>query len=797
MTGALDVTPQELGLLITVKTAEQEGVETVGAHLAMVCAARVVQVDPIAGSHNRKAVVETGRYGRRTVVCGAPNCRAGIVTAYIPAGCVLDGRTIEKAVIAGVESDGMLASGAELGLNRDAAGILELDVEECKPDSIIEIDNKSLTHRPDLWGHHGMAREVAAILERPLRDPVDLSVLPQGPGSIAVSIADFDLCPRYSALTLENVTVAPSPLWLQYRLTSVGLNPINNIVDVTNYVMAEIGQPMHAFDAATLAGETIHVRRAAAGEKMQGLDEQHYTLDEQALVIADANGPVAIAGVIGGLSTGVTQTTQRIVLESANFQAASIRKTSSRLKLRTDASMRFEKSLDPRNTRRGLARALVLLEQVSPGIRVVGGVSEATRELSAPAPIELRLDWLRRKLGCDVAGEKVRGILHALEFQVEETAPEVFRVTPPSWRATKDISIKDDLAEEVGRMMGYSSIEPRAPLAPVVPPPVNPERAFLQKVREVCTGQGFTEVYNYSFVNPQQAGELALAAEDHVRVLNPISSDQGLLRTSLLPGIVKNIRDNSRHLENFRLFEIGFEIHKQAEGLPTEALHLAAAVYSKAGDGVAGLMEAKRLAECLLYGAGVRQTEARPYEHTVRAYAVLYRDEVVGRVSELHPKLVSAGRAAVLYLDLERVREVSIVEGTGSAAGRGSAGGVGASIAAATGASAGTSTAAWVGEKYKPLPRYPSSSFDLSVIAGERVTVAEVEQRMTSLAGEFLQGIEFVRQYVGAPLAEGQKSLSFRVTVCSMDRTLSAEEIASVRARIIGGLEQAGFELRI
>ncbi len=768
MTGGLDVTPQELGQLITVKTAEQEGVETVGAHLAMVCAARVVEVTPVEGSHNRRAVVETGLYGSRTVVCGAPNCRVGIVTAYVPAGCVLGGRAIEKTVIAGVESDGMLASGAELGLNRDSEGILELEAEAgasipgCGPDSIIDIDNKSLTHRPDLWGHHGMAREVAAILERPLRDPVDPAVLPEGPGNINVSITDFHLCPRYSALTLENVTVGPSPLWMQYRLESVGLNPINNIVDVTNYVMAEIGQPMHAFDAATLAGDTIYVRPAAAGEKLRGLDEEDYTLDEQALVIADAKGPVAIAGVIGGLATGVTATTQRIVLESANFHAGSIRKTSTRLKLRTDASMRFEKSLDPVNTRRGLARALELLQQVSPGIRVAGGVSEATRELAVPAGIDLSLEWLRRKLGCPVPSERVRGILQSLEFQVEETAVGVFRVTPPSWRATKDISIKDDLAEEVGRMMGYGSIEPQAPLSPAVPPPANPERAFLQMVREVCTGQGFTEVYNYSFVNARQAAELGLAAEDHVRVLNPISADQGLLRTSLLPGIVKNIRDNSRHLESFRLFEIGNEIHRRPEGTPAEAPHLAAAGYRKPGDGGAGLMEAKRLAECLLAGITVRPTQARSYEHTGRAHEVLYREQMVGRIFELHPKLVSTGRAAVLHLDLGRVQAMGPEP-----------------------------------VRYKPLPRYPSSSFDLSVITGERVTVAEVEQRMAALAGEFLQGIEFVRQYVGAPLEAGQKSLSFRVTVCSMERTLSAEEITAVRTRMIGGLEQAGYELRI
>jgi len=767
MTGGLDVTTKELAQLVTKKTAEAEGVESVGEHLTMVCAARIEQVEQIEGSHNRKAVVETKLYGTRTVVCGAPNCRPGIMTAYVPAGCVLDGRRIEKAVIAGVESDGMLASGAELGLNRETAGILELNAEPgtaipgCGPDSIIEIDNKSLTHRPDLWGHHGMAREVAAILGRPLRDPVDLSLLPEGEGAIGVNIEDYALCPRYSALVFENVTVAPSPLWLQYRLEAVGLNPINNIVDVTNYVMAEIAQPMHAFDAATLNGGTIYVRRARAGERMVALDGEDYALDEQALVIADGEGAVAIAGVIGGLNTGVTEKTTRIVLESANFQAGSVRKTSSRLKLRTDASMRFEKAQDPHNTLRGLARAVALLRQVSPGIRLVGGVADDKGELVPAPPIDLPLDWLRRKLGRSVPSEQVRSILESLSFGVAEVKAGEFQVTIPSWRATKDVSIKDDLVEEVGRMVGYDTIAPEPPLVPSSPPPENPERNYLHQVRLACAAQGFTEVSNYSFVNQAQIAELSLPEADHVKVLNPISSDQGLLRTSLMPGILRSVRDNSRHLDNFRLFELGHEIHKRAGDLPNERLHLAAAVYSKAGDGQAGLFEAKRLAECLLKNAKVSQTEAKAWEHPARAYEVVWRQQAVGRIAELHPNLAT-GRAAVLDLDLTLVQEM------GSEA-----------------------------VKYQPLQRYPSSAFDLSVLAAERQPVVEIEDLLASYAGPQLQGIEFVRQYVGPPLAAGQKSVSFRLRVASSQKTLSAEEITAIRAQVIAGMEKSGYELRV
>src|SRR5579863_6387559 len=368
----------------------------------------------------------------------------------------------------------------------DLARLITLKTAECEgveshgSDSVIEVDNKSLTHRPDLWGHHGMAREVAAITGKKLLDPVKPRSF-EGAGKTRVDIADYSLCPRYSALVLENVTVKPSPAWMQARLESVGLNAINNIVDVTNFVMAEIAQPMHAFDADNLNGDTIFVRSATAGESMAALNGESYTLDPSNLVIADSAGAIALAGVIGGAGSAISEPTTRIVLESANFNASGIRKTSSRLKLRTDASMRFEKAQDPVNTVRGLARAVELLEQVSPGIRLVGGVADRKAELKSRSPIELGVDWLSRKLGRPLAAAEVRSILESLEFGVRESAPGQFSVTVPSWRATKDISIKDDLLEEVGRMVGYQSITPQAPLIASVVPPESPARLYHRR----------------------------------------------------------------------------------------------------------------------------------------------------------------------------------------------------------------------------------------------------------------------------------------------------------------------------
>ena len=746
--------------LITMKTAECEGIEETGAGLSEARIAQVFSVAPIAGTHNAKVVIDLGELGLRTVVCGAPNCRPDIFTAWLPVG---------RKMINGVDSDGMLASGEELGISRDHTGIVEFEsgepgaaIQGLAPDSIIEIDNKSITHRPDLWGHHGMAREVAAILGLPLTDPARVDLLPGGDGAIKVRIDDFALCPRYSALVFENVKVEPSPLWLQYRLTAIGLNPINNIVDMTNYVMAELAQPMHAFDADLLHGDTILVRTAQAGEPFRALNGEEYTLDPSNLVIADAKGPIALAGVIGGFDSAISGRTTRVVLESANFQASSVRKTSSAIKLRTDASMRFEKAQDPANTVRGLARAVELLRAICPGARLSGGLADEKREFAVPAPIDLRLDWLARKLGREMPAAEVRRILESLAFGVAEPEPGLFRVTVPSWRATKDISIPDDLVEEVGRMIGYDTITPAAPLIPAAVPPGNPARRFHHQLRDVVIDQGFTEVYNYSFISEESAAAFDFGAADHIRVTNAIASDQTLMRSSLLSGIWRNIGENAKHRESFRLFEIGQEIHPRPHGLPDEVAHLVAALYERQGDGAAGLFELKRVAECLLPGAIAVPAEARGYEHPARAAVVERNGQVVGRLFELHPKLVETGRAAVLDLDLRVLEALSAGE-----------------------------------TKYTPIRRYPSSAFDLSVIARVRELAGRLETLIAAAAGPLLESVQFQRQYAGPPLPGGTKSVSFRVTVGAPDRTLSNDEITAVRNGIIDRMREHGFELRV
>jgi phenylalanyl-tRNA synthetase beta chain len=324
----------------------------------------------------------------------------------------------------------------------------------------------------------------------------------------------------------------------------------------------------------------------------------------------------------------------------------------------------------------------------------------------------------------------------------------------PSWRATKDISIKEDLVEEVGRMVGYDSIPPSAPLAAVRVPPANPERLFHQRVREMAAAQGFTEVHNYSFMNEEMALAFSYDLAAHLRVANPIASDQTLLRSSLLPGIRKNLNDNARNFDSFRLFEIGREIHRDRE-----SPHFVAAIFAK-DDGVASLSELKRLSECLLSGVSVRPAgETRPYEHPRRAADVRSGETVVGRLFEFHPRMIEGGRAAVLDLDLTLLQQLQ-------------------------------SDAI----RYRPIRRFPDSAFDLSVVAGPRVLIADVQGALEKLAGASLLEIVFLRDYA---LPTGDRSLSYRLTVGAADRTLSAEEVAAVRARVIEGMQAAGYDLRV
>ena len=637
--------------------------------------------------------------------------------------------------------------------------------ESNEVDSIIEIDNKSLTNRPDLWGHLGMAREVAAIAGLSVADPVGEVPAAAKSGDLSITIQDPSLCARFSGQRVENVKVAPSPLWMQVRLNSLGVNPINNLVDVTNYVLYELGQPMHAYDAELL-GSTIVVRAAKKGEQILALNGEKYSLGEEDIVIADAEKPVGIAGIIGGNDTAIRLNTKRIVLEAANFPAANVRKSSARLKLRTDASMRFEKGQDPENTVRALARAAELLKQISPGSQAAQPIDVYARKLPIPR-ITLDIDWAERKLGRKLSTEEVINIFRSLAFGVEQTDARKLILTVPSWRATKDISIPEDLVEEIGRMVGYASITPQAPAVLAEPVPRNLQHEQHRAVREALKGQGFTEVSNYSFISDADAAMFGYAADKLLQVANPIVAEQKYMRPSLLPGIRRNLMDNSRYFADFRLFEIGREYHKGKDGKPLERTHLIAAIFSRdtrdAREGRdssgANVLEMKRVTQFIVPNFNiVPERGDGKTMHPERAAQIEAAGKLVGHLYELHPSLLERGRAAILDLDLGTLLSLP--------------------------ASA---------RKYQPLRRFPTSSFDLSIVAGGHELVADLESKLRRLAGDDLVSLQFLLIF---PLPEGKKSVSFRLTAGAETRTLTAEEVTRIRERVVNGIKAAGYELR-
>jgi phenylalanyl-tRNA synthetase beta chain len=655
--------------------------------------------------------------------------------------------TMKTAECEGVHDPGAFAGASVAAVAR---------AENSEPDSIIEIDNKSLTNRPDLWGHLGMAREVAAIAGLSVADPVEDLPAAASKGDLSITIEDANLCARFSGQRVENVKVGPSPLWMQYRLNSLGVNPINNLVDVTNYVLCELGQPMHAYDAELL-GDTIIVRAARKGESILALNGEKYGLSPEDIVIADAHKPVGIAGIIGGNDTAIRATTKGIVLEAASFPAANVRKSSSRLKLRTDASMRFEKGQDPENTVRALARAVELLQQISPGCEAAPPIDVYARK-STPPKIQLDIDWAERKLGRKLSTEEVINIFKSLVFGVEQLDQRKLLLTVPSWRATKDISIPEDLVEEIGRMVGYASIVPQAPAVLAAPTPRNLDHEQHRAVRAAMVGQGFTEVSNYSFISEADAALFPSWTGTLLQVANPIVAEQKYMRPSLLHGILRNLADNSRFFTDFRLFEIGRVYSKGNDGAPKERTHLVAAIYGRETNG-ANLLEMKRVVQYIAPNCQI--VPAKSHDEIVHPEREAYIEvggQRVGNLYELHPGLLDRGRAAILDLDLDALQALPSQR-----------------------------------QAYRSLRRFPTSSFDLSIVAPAHTLVADLESKLRHLAGDGLVSLQFLLIF---PLPPDKKSVSFRLTLGADDRTLTADEVTRTRERVVEGLKSAGYELR-
>lgn len=782
------VTPEELGKKLTLHTVEVEKVTYQADKYKKVVVGKILEIKPHPNADRlRLAKVDVGpemNSGQAIeIVCGASNITPGQFVPVALIGAVLpNGLEIKPVEIRGVKSNGMLCAQAELGLGQDHNGIMILNKARAGQnfsdylkldDVIFEVDNKSITHRADLWSHYGMARDISAFLNCPFRQyKANLANLRANKTSlkIKVKVKDFKLCPRYLAVGLTDLKVAPSPKWLSDRLLSGGLRPINNIVDATNYVMLELGQPLHAFDKNFI--DEIIVRTARPGEIIETLDGQKRKLETDMLVIADKTKPLAIAGVMGGVNSGVSERTTSIIIEAANFNFASVRRTAQKLGLRSEASSRFEKGLDPNLSELGLARAVELIIKICPGARVAGNLADVKHYKLKSGPIKLDLNWLNQFIGQEFTSRQVKQILEKLGFAVKAAGGR-FKITIPSWRAVHDVSLPADLAEEVIRIYGYDKLKPVMPKTALTPPLANAPKILARKIKNILSvGAGLTEVYNYSFVSAADLDKLKIDEASAIKLANPLSQELALLRPSLIPGLLRNIKTNQASEAEIGLYEIGdiflnrpgdmIKDNHSSETLfwqeKSLAISLAGADTADPPAGRAGLFRRlKGIIEYLLLALNLSAAFEPAGEIT--AAIIMADNKPIGRAYMIEENI---GRAfglkkavAIGEINLKQLNELTENQP----------------------------------EKFfKEPPKYPEVLRDLALVVNEKILYNNIKKQIVKFSGLIKQA-ELFDVYQGEKIGPGKKSLAWHLTY-QADRTLTSEEVDAIQDKLVKHLEK-------
>ncbi|MBV8162579.1 MAG: phenylalanine--tRNA ligase subunit beta [Acidimicrobiia bacterium] len=748
----------ELGLVV-------DGVTEIDAIDENVVVARVLQTRQHP-SADRVQLVDVDAGGETLqIVCGAFNFGPGDDVPLARAGTTLpDGATIERRQVRGQWSEGMLCSPAELRLSEDHDGILVLAVDAepgvplrkalaMEPDVVFELD--VTPNRPDAMSVAGVARDLAARLDVPFSLPARGEV-PAGDSRASVTVRSRGLCPRFTALVLEDVSVGPSPGWLARRLTLAGMRPINNVVDVSNYVMLELGHPNHPYDLDRLAGGGLIVRRGKQHEVVTTLDDVERAVGPDDCMICDGEDrPVGIGGVMGGASSEISATTTSVLLETAYFDPMSIARTARRLGLRTEASSRFERGVDHAGIDTAVARSVVLLGEVA-GARAAGGVDDVRGKLPKPARPLVRVRRVNEILGTALTGEDVRGYLEPIGF---ECAPARggWRVTIPSWRPDSQLEV--DVIEEVARHHGYSNIPRTVPLSAQVGRLTSHQRGRRQ-VRDILVGAGLSEAWTTAFVGPSDLERGGLPA-DAVRIANPLDQAEPLLRPSLLPGLLRAVAVNARHQHPaVRLFEVGHVFAPPSPGavLPTEREMLAVAL---AGADATEAIEVWRVLCGALALVDVRvEAQERAGLHPTRSARLLLGGDELGEVGEVDPAALSAydidGRVGWLAADLGRLlsgpRRSSV---------------------------------------FHPISRYPASDIDLAFVVDDSAPAAAVEDRLRQAGGDVLVDVHLFDVFRGPRLGEGTRSLAYRLRFNALDHTLTDGEVGEVRSRCIEAVESS------
>ncbi|ADL08151.1 phenylalanine--tRNA ligase subunit beta [Thermosediminibacter oceani] len=771
-----DGRPEELARRLTMSGSNAESIEYPGRDIKSVVVGEIIKI----GKHpdSDKLLVTKVNVGHRVlqIVTGARNIKEGDRVAVALPGAVIEGGIeIKVQSIKGLESQGMLCSAKELGLDDSGLpedvknGLLILpedapvgnDIKDYIGLEDVVIDFEITPNRPDCLSIVGMAREAAATFNIPL-NPLSINLKEESvekvPDIVNVTVEAGDLCKRYIARIIKDVKIKPSPLWMQRRLQVCGIRPINNIVDITNYVMLELGQPLHAFDYDKLAGCSIIVRRGKKGETITTLDGKLREICEDTLVIADKKGPVALAGIMGGAETEVTSETRTVLLESANFWGPNIRRTSRKMGLRTEASQRFEKGLDPNLAAVAAERACELIERLGAG-RVLKGCVDVYPEPVLPRKLPLRVDRINALLGTEISRHQMIDILERLGIKSLEESDQTF-VVIPTFRA--DITQEADLAEEIARIYGYDNLPSTLPGSIATCGKLNRNQKLTNEIKQTLMGCGFSEIYTYSFISPS-AFDALRAPEDHevrraVKIINPLGEEHSIMRTTLLPGILEVIKLNlNQKRESIRIFELGtVYIPRQIplKELPVEKKKLGVAICDENLD----FYYLKGVIETLLLKLKIRGAVFYPGEHFSlhpgRTATISIDGEIAGFIGEVHPDVMENygmedKRAYVAELDLDLLLDRSQTE-----------------------------------VKFKPLPRFPAADRDVAIVVEEGVTAGSIMEAIKEAGGEVLENVELFDVYRGNQIPEGYKSLAFSLTYRAKDRTLTDEEINRLHGNI-------------
>ena len=665
------------------------------------------------------------------------------------------------------------------------------EVRRAGKDFVLDID--VLPNRAgDCFSHQGIAREIAAItglIYRGSTSMVSEDKNLKAKDFVGVEVKNKMVCPRYTARVVTDVKVGPSPKWIRERLKVCGLRPINNIVDIANYVMLETGQPLHAFDGQKLEGQKIIVRFAREREKIVTLDEEKYDLNENILVIADAKKPVAIAGIKGGKIPEIDKKTKIIVLESANFDSRVIRQGSQKLDLKTDASWRFEHGLDPNLTEMAINRAAYLIQKIAKG--KVGdeakGLIDFYPKKVLPKRVKLDLDYVEKLLGAKITAKEIKDILKRLDFKIMEVRLPLIGVEIPTRRL--DISLPEDLIEEIGRIYGYQKIKAAFPTATLIPPKRNIEIFWEDMTKNILKEAGFTEVYNYSFFGEKEAKLFGYEKKDLIELENPLSGEQKYLRASLIPNLLKNIEKNFRYFPEIKIFELGKTFHPSPKFGGGEKRALTGVITGDA------FYQAKGMVDLLLNKLGIsniwydepsihltphpakrgsaydswqptpEQTKLSIW-HPKKCAEIKIDGEEIGFLGEISPRVLHGldfqGKVVLFDIDFEKLSKISSEE-----------------------------------HEYQPISKFPAAVRDIAILVPRQIRVEEVLNKIEAVGGRLIRDIDLFDIYEGEEIPRGKKNLAFHLIYQAEDRTLSSKEIDQIQNKIILALEkEIGWEVR-